>query len=81
MVACVGRTDAEIERRADAIGRDVDELRENGFGGTPEEVARKIVRLREIGAQRIYFQVLDLSDLDHLEVIASDVVRMVNAAN
>lgn len=70
LVACVGRTDAEVARRAAAIGRDVDELRENGFAGSPEEVADKVGRLQEAGAQRCYFQVLDLSDLDHLEVIA-----------
>ncbi|WP_134323682.1 LLM class F420-dependent oxidoreductase [Cumulibacter soli] len=74
MVACIGRTESDVARRAAAIGRDVSELRENGFAGSPEEVADKIGQLRDGGAQRIYFQILDLSDLDHLEVIASDLM-------
>lgn len=80
MVACVGRTEADVVRRAAAIGRDVDELRENGFAGSPEEVLDKLGRLQEAGAQRIYFQILDLSDLDHLEVIATDLMGKLNPA-
>ena len=48
---------------------------------TPQEVVDKIGRLRDIGAQRIYLQVLDLSDLDHLELIASDVAKVFATAN
>lgn len=81
MVACVGRDEQEIARRAAAIGREVDELRENGLAGTPQEVVDKIGRLRDVGAQRIYLQVLDLSDLDHLELIASDVAKVFATAN
>ncbi|MCO5970595.1 LLM class F420-dependent oxidoreductase [Actinoallomurus soli] len=73
-VVCCGRDDAEIARRAEAIGRKVDELRQNGLAGTPSEVVEKIGRFREIGAQRMYLQVLDLDDLDHLELIASEVL-------
>lgn len=80
MVACVGRDEAEIARRAAAIGREVDELRENGLAGTPSEVVDKIGRIQEIGAQRLYLQILDLSDLDHLALIASDVMQVVNPA-
>lgn len=69
-VVCVGRTDAEVAKRAAAIGRDVDELKENGLAGTVEEVADKLRRVADTGAQRVYFQVLDLDDLDHLEVIS-----------
>ena len=74
LVVCVGRTEAEFERRAAAIGREPAELRENGLAGTPGELVEKIGGYREIGAERMYLQVLDLADLDHLEVIASDVM-------
>lgn len=70
---CCGKDDAEIRRRADAIGREVDELRANGLCGTPEEVVERIRTFAEAGADRIYLQVLDLSDLDHLELIAAAV--------
>ncbi|MEU4650356.1 LLM class F420-dependent oxidoreductase [Nocardia fluminea] len=73
LVACVGRTDAEVTRRAAAIGREVDELRSNGLAGSPAEVVDKIAHYREIGASRIYLQILDLADLDHLELIAAEV--------
>ncbi|MGK5498292.1 LLM class F420-dependent oxidoreductase [Streptomyces sp. URMC 125] len=73
LVACVGRDDAEVARRAAAIGREVDELRQNGLAGSPAEVVDKIGRYAEIGASRVYLQILDLHDLDHLELISSQV--------
>jgi len=77
LVVCCGRDDAEIARRADRIGRDVAELRENGLAGTPAELVDKIRRYAEIGTQRIYLQVLDLADLEHLELIADEVMPAV----
>ncbi|MEC4016598.1 LLM class F420-dependent oxidoreductase [Streptomyces sp. H27-D2] len=73
LVACVGKDDAEVARRAAVIGRDVDELKANGLAGSPAEVVDKIGRYAAIGASRIYFQILDLEDLDHLELISSQV--------
>ncbi|MCT2059741.1 LLM class F420-dependent oxidoreductase [Dietzia cinnamea] len=75
LVLCCGRDEAEIARRADAIGREADELRTNGAAGTPAEVVEKIGRYAEIGARRIYLQLLDMSDLDHLDLVASEVAR------
>ena len=72
-VLCVGRDDAEVAKRAASIGRDLDELRENGLAGTPAEVVDRIGRFAEVGATRLYLQVLDLSDLDHLELVAAQV--------
>src|SRR6476659_4519933 len=37
LVLCVGADDAEVARRAAAIGREADELRANGVAGTPQE--------------------------------------------
>ncbi|GAB2962743.1 LLM class F420-dependent oxidoreductase [Streptomyces heilongjiangensis] len=73
LVVCVGKDDAEVARRAAVIGREVDELKTNGLAGTPAEVVEKIGRYQAIGSQRIYLQVLDLDDLDHLELISSAV--------
>jgi len=74
-VVCVGRDEATLRRRADAIGRDLDELRANGLAGSPDEVALKIATFEAAGAQRLYLQVLDLVDLDHLADIADGVLR------
>jgi F420-dependent oxidoreductase-like protein len=76
-VVCCGKDEAEVQRRAAAIGREPDELREHGLAGTPAEVAAKISEFAAIGAERVYLQVLDLSDLDHLGLIASDVAPQV----
>ncbi|WP_329269883.1 LLM class F420-dependent oxidoreductase [Streptomyces sp. NBC_01451] len=73
LVVCVGKDDQEVARRADAIGREVDELKANGLAGSPAEVVEKIGRYAEAGSQRIYLQILDLDDLDHLELISSQV--------
>lgn len=73
LVVCVGKDDAEVARRADAIGRQVDELKENGLAGSPAEVVDKIGRYAQAGSSRIYLQILDLHDLDHLELISSQV--------
>ncbi|WP_084957779.1 LLM class F420-dependent oxidoreductase [Thermoactinospora rubra] len=74
---CVGANQGELERRAAAIGRSLDDLRQGGLAGTPEEVVDKIGRFAELGADRIYLQVLDLSDLEHLELIAAEVLPRV----
>jgi F420-dependent oxidoreductase-like protein len=71
---CVGRDDAEVRRRADAIGQDPDQLRANGLAGTPAEVVDRIGRFAEWGATRLYLQTIDLHDLDHLELIATHVL-------
>ncbi len=76
LVACVGADDAELEHRAAAIGRDPAELRENGAAGRPEEVAAALRSWAEAGADRIYLQVLDLSDLDHLDIVAQAVAPL-----
>ena len=72
VVAC-GRDEAEFKRRAAAIGREPDELRTNGAAGTVSEVIATLKRWNDAGAQRVYLQMLDLHDLDHLSLIAAEV--------
>jgi F420-dependent oxidoreductase-like protein len=67
---CCGRTADDLARRAAAIGRKPDELREDGLAGTPDEIVARIAEFAAIGATRMYLQVLDLDDLDHLELLA-----------
>lgn len=77
-VVCAGRDDAEVGRRASAIGRDLDELRANSpLVGTPDQIVDQLGAAAEAGVQRIYLQVLDLADLDQLELFASGVMRQV----
>ncbi len=75
-VVCAGRDDAEIAKRADAIGREVDELRSNSpLAGTPGQIVDQLGPYAEIGLRRVYLQLLDMSDLDHLHLFADEVQR------
>ena len=74
---CCGRDEAELARRAQATGEQLADLRQSGLAGSPAEIVDKLGRFARAGAERIYLQVLDLHDLDHLELIAAEVMPQV----
>jgi F420-dependent oxidoreductase-like protein len=74
LVVCCGRNDAEIALRASNIGRQVDELTTNGLTGTPAQLVEKIHTYADLGVSRIYLQVLNIDDLEHVRLIASEVL-------
>lgn len=74
---CLGRDDAQLAARAEAIGQTVDGARSSLLTGTVNEVVDAVGRIRETGVTRLYAQVLDLSDLDHVEQFASEVVAQI----
>jgi hypothetical protein len=74
---CCGRTAAEVARRAAAIGQDVAQLEATGLAGSPAQIVDKLGRFAGVGVSRMYLQVLDLHDLDHLELIAGEVMPRV----
>jgi F420-dependent oxidoreductase-like protein len=74
----VGKDDAEVKQRADAIGRDVDDLKANSIAGTPAEVVDRLGKFAAAGSQRQYVQILDLHDLTHLDLIAAEVLPQVS---
>ncbi len=73
-VLCCGADEAEVARRAEAIGRAPDEVRQNGVAGTPDEVVARLKDYEALGATRAYLQVLDLADLDHIRLVAEEVM-------
>ena len=77
-VVC-GTDEGDVERRAANIGRTAEQARKTGIGGTPQEVIDKIGRYVDAGAQRIYLQVLDLDDLDHVRLLGREVLPAVSA--
>ncbi len=78
-VVCLGADEAEFARRAAAIRRQPDELRANGVAGTPAEGLERCRALVEIGADTLYLQVLDLTDLDHVRFIAAELLARLAA--
>jgi F420-dependent oxidoreductase-like protein len=71
---CCGADEAEVRRRAERIGEPVEDLRADALAGTPEEVVEQIGRYAALGGQRMYLQVLDQHDLDHLRLLAAEVM-------
>ena len=74
LTVCCGRDEAEVRRRANALGVDLDRLAEIGAAGTPARVSERIAEYGGLGCDRIYLQYLDPADLDHLELLASEVL-------
>ncbi len=84
-VVCAGRSESEITGRAATIGREVDELRQNSpLVGTPAAIADRLAAFVDAGVQRVYLQLLNLSDpdgvRDHLELFATEVVPQFTTA-
>ena len=75
-IVCCGSTEGDVIRRAATIGRATGELRQNGAAGSPAEVLDKLATFAEAGASRVYLQLMDLDDLDHLHVIAEEVAKL-----
>lgn len=74
-VVCAGRNDTEIARRATVVDGHFSASRSDSpLVGTPTEIVDKVGRFTEAGVQRIYLLLVDMSDLDHLEMFASDVI-------
>lgn len=81
-VVCAGEDEPRVARRAAAIGREVDELRANSpLAGTPAEIAGHLQQFADAGVQRVYLQLLDLSDLEHLQLFADEVMPRFQAAD
>ncbi|KRD05692.1 LLM class F420-dependent oxidoreductase [Mycobacterium sp. Root265] len=78
-VLCAGSGESELTRRAAAIGRELDEMRGNSpVAGTADEIVDKLGAFTRAGVQRVYLQVLDMSDLDHLAFFSSEVIRQLD---
>ena len=75
---CCGVDEAEVERRAANLGRQADELRAHGVAGTPDEVVARLQAFAGIGALTVYLQVLDLDDLEHIKLLATEVLPQVS---
>ncbi len=66
----VGVSEADIARRAAAIGREPGELRQNGVAGLVDEALERVAAFEAAGCDRLYLQVLDTKDHEHLAIVA-----------
>jgi F420-dependent oxidoreductase-like protein len=73
----VGTDDAQVARRAAAAGRSPEQARESPLAGTVDQVVDTLATWAAAGVQRVYLQVLDLADLDHLALVAEQVLPAV----
>jgi F420-dependent oxidoreductase-like protein len=73
----IGKDAATLKRRAEFVRREVSELRANALCGSPAEIVDRIGAFGEAGATRVYLQINDLSDLDQLDLLASEVLPQV----
>ncbi len=70
----VGADEAEVRRRCAAAGIDADSDHGGRLVGTPAQVVEKATGLIGLGADRLYLQTMDMTDLDHLDLIAAEVL-------
>ena len=71
LTVCCGKDGAEVGRRAARIGREPARI---DVAGTPAQVVDRLKGWAEAGAGRIYLQVLDLDDLDHIRLLGAEVL-------
>jgi F420-dependent oxidoreductase-like protein len=71
MTVTCGRTEARARARAERVGW------KPPLYGTPDQVVDVIGQYAKLGATRLFLQIIDLHDLDHLDLIASEVMPQV----
>ncbi|HET9732709.1 MAG TPA: LLM class F420-dependent oxidoreductase [Acidimicrobiales bacterium] len=74
VTVCCAATAAELERRASRTGLPLERLRASGAAGTPAEVADRLRRWADAGAESVYLQFLDVEDTDHVDLVAAEVI-------
>jgi alkanesulfonate monooxygenase SsuD/methylene tetrahydromethanopterin reductase-like flavin-dependent oxidoreductase (luciferase family) len=74
IVVAIGRTDAEAARRAAPLHVKSALPPEDPVVGSPARLVERIEQMREIGATRVHLRLIEMDDLDHVDLIASEVL-------
>ena len=74
---CVGADETQLRHRAAAIGKTVEQARGSACAGTVAQVLDTLGKWSAAGVQRVYLQVLDLADLDHIALVAERILPAV----
>jgi len=80
VVAVIGTTDAEAQRRAAPLHVPSALPPEDPVIGSPDALVHRLGELAEAGASRVHLRVIDMADFDHIDLIASRVLPQVSAA-
>ncbi|MEW2440694.1 LLM class F420-dependent oxidoreductase [Micromonospora marina] len=74
IVVAIGRTDAEAQRRAAPLHVTSALPPEDPVVGSPAQLVDRIGEFAAIGAARVHLRLIDFDDLDHVELIAAEVL-------
>ncbi|MDG4774722.1 LLM class F420-dependent oxidoreductase [Solwaraspora sp. WMMD792] len=74
IVIAIGRTDAEAQRRAAPLHEKSALPPEDPVIGSPAQLVDRIGEFAAIGTSRVHLRFIDLADLDHLELVAAEVL-------
>lgn len=74
IVVAIGRNDVEARRRAAPLHVPSALPPEDPVIGSPAQLVERIGEFAAIGATRIHLRLIDMADLDHLELIAAEVL-------
>jgi F420-dependent oxidoreductase-like protein len=78
LATLIGASAGDIERRAGATNQDPERLKVGGLYGTPAEVAARLGEYAALGISRVYLQLLDITDLEQVELIGSELAPLVS---
>ncbi|MFI1213196.1 LLM class F420-dependent oxidoreductase [Streptomyces sp. NPDC020802] len=74
VVAAIGRTETEVRRRVAPLQAKSALPPEDAVVGSPAQLVQRLSEFAAIGASRIHLRLIDFDDLDHLELIAGEVL-------
>ncbi|MEV6516931.1 LLM class F420-dependent oxidoreductase [Micromonospora chalcea] len=74
IVVAIGRTDAEAQRRAAPLHVTSALPPEDPVVGSPAQLVDRIGEFAAVGTTRVHLRLIDFDDLDHVELIAAEVL-------
>ncbi|MBL7253841.1 LLM class F420-dependent oxidoreductase [Paractinoplanes lichenicola] len=74
IVVAIGRSDVEARRRAAPLHVKSVLPPEDPVMGSPDQLVQRIGEMREIGATRVHLRIVEMDDLDHIDLIAGEVL-------
>ena len=78
LATVIGNSAADIERRVSATNQDPERLKAAGLYGSPAEIAARLAEYAALGISRIYLQLLDITDLEQVGLIGSELAPLIS---